>query len=553
MPEVYCSLPLDLLREAPYNPRKHFDAAKLAELAESIKAHGVLQPLLCRQNGRFHQVIGGARRLRAAKLAGLAEVPVRIVELTDDAALEVAVIDNLQREDVQPLEEADGFRALLDRPGYDVAAIAARIGKPESYVYRRLGLLRLSAKARTALEEERITDAHAAVLAPLSHERQDEALEWLLEDRGHRVFVGGNGNHVQNLPTAVTLRAYIEQELMLKLAAAPFPVADAELLKKAGACTTCPKRTSAQAALFAEPVKGDHCLDHACWHQKTNAHIQAQINRAKEQGQRLVQIATVFLSGYGDDQKARKAGVLSNSEYTLVGKKRCEHTERGIVVQGRERVGEIIDICRKNGCAVHRPTYGITSGERPFAEVWRRKRQQLDEKIAQARNREVWRQVVAKSPLLPISTFAADQFRAIAAHVVHNLKHDGQLEACAVLALDGEKRKDYNGQDFEQPLLDYYDRLEGEDRFRTVFGWTLISPYRGYTKEMQEWAERYGIDQDAIEQQIAAPLLKDFEAKKARAAEREKAEKKAAKKAATKPETKPAAKPVKRGKHKAGK
>lgn len=152
-------LPLEKLDEAPFNPRTHFDVQKLADLQASIEARGVLVPLLVRPHLNRYQILCGARRYRAAKAAGLAKLPCKVVLLNDPEALEVAVIENLQREDVHPLEEAEGFRALLEH-GYDVPGIAAKIGKDETYIYRRLALLKLSTKAREALEGEKITPAH---------------------------------------------------------------------------------------------------------------------------------------------------------------------------------------------------------------------------------------------------------------------------------------------------------------------------------------------------------------------------------------------------------
>jgi ParB family transcriptional regulator, chromosome partitioning protein len=132
----YRNLPLALLIESTTNPRKIFDEASLKELAESIRAHGILSPLLVRPlNERSFEIVAGARRYRAAQLAEVETAPVRIVNLTDAEALEAALIENLQRKDVHPLEEAQGFRALLnlDEPKYSIEQIAVKTGKSPAY------------------------------------------------------------------------------------------------------------------------------------------------------------------------------------------------------------------------------------------------------------------------------------------------------------------------------------------------------------------------------------------------------------------------------------
>jgi len=172
------TVPLDQLREHPDNPRSHFDPAQLAELADSIKAKGILNPLLVRPNGKKgFQVLAGARRLRAARGAGLEEVPVIVRELDDEAALEVLIVDNLQRADVHPFDEARGYQTLLTRPGYDVARIAERVGRSVAYIYDRVKLLNLTKEAQDLFLAGKFTAGHAVLLARLKPEDQKRALD----------------------------------------------------------------------------------------------------------------------------------------------------------------------------------------------------------------------------------------------------------------------------------------------------------------------------------------------------------------------------------------
>jgi ParB family chromosome partitioning protein len=134
----YRSVPITALAESATNPRKRFDEKSLEELAASFKTQGILAPLLVRELGESkYEVVAGARRLRAAKLADLERLPVRVVKLTDAEAIEAQCVENLQREDIHPLEEALGFKSLLElgEPAYSIAIIASRAGKSEAYVY----------------------------------------------------------------------------------------------------------------------------------------------------------------------------------------------------------------------------------------------------------------------------------------------------------------------------------------------------------------------------------------------------------------------------------
>jgi len=140
---AFQSLAIDQIHESTTNPRRTFDEAKLYELAESIKHNGLIQPITVRPNNQCFEIVAGARRYRAAQLAELFSIPARIVEIDDAKALEWQLVENSQRVDVHPYEEAQGFQRLLDIPGYDVTALVEKSGKSASHVYARLSLLQL--------------------------------------------------------------------------------------------------------------------------------------------------------------------------------------------------------------------------------------------------------------------------------------------------------------------------------------------------------------------------------------------------------------------------
>ena len=171
------------------NPRKRFDEGALAELADSIRKHGVLQPVLLRPKGSSYELVAGERRVRAAKAAALAEIPAIVRDLTDVEVLEIQVIENLQRSDLHPLEEAEGYRQLTSR-GYDVAKIAERTGRSVKYVYDRVKLLGLTKKAQQLFLEGRFTPGHAILLARLEAKDQERALD----PQGRALFEGETGH-----------------------------------------------------------------------------------------------------------------------------------------------------------------------------------------------------------------------------------------------------------------------------------------------------------------------------------------------------------------------
>lgn len=157
-----------LIEPNPFQPRKTFHDESLAELSSSIKEFGVIQPLLVRQKtDHSFELIAGERRLRASKLAGLALVPVIVKELTDQEMAELAMIENLQREDLHYLEEAEGFQQLIANFGFTQEELARRMGKRQSTIANKLRLLKLSDEVRLILVEDHLTERHARALLKL--------------------------------------------------------------------------------------------------------------------------------------------------------------------------------------------------------------------------------------------------------------------------------------------------------------------------------------------------------------------------------------------------
>lgn len=169
-------LPISEVESNSAQPRKFFDEAALAELADSIRQHGIIQPLTVRKlSSGYYQIIAGERRWRAARLAGLSEVPVTVIEADDRKAAELAMIENLQREDLNPMEEAAGYRTLIDQYHMTQEEAANRVGKSRSTVTNSLRLLDLAPAVQNQVEAGLLSAGHARALVPLTASQQVQA------------------------------------------------------------------------------------------------------------------------------------------------------------------------------------------------------------------------------------------------------------------------------------------------------------------------------------------------------------------------------------------
>lgn len=275
------TLAIDEICKSPTNPRRRFDEKYLAELAITIKDHGVIQPITVRPNPKgkpLYEIVVGECRWRASKLAGLAEIPAFWRELTDKQVLEIQVIENLQRRDVHPLEEAEGYEHLMKDHGYTAESLGDKVGKSKAYIYARLKLLALCEPARKAFFEAALNPSTALLVARIPDEKlQIQATKEIAQ-----------GMYNQGAMSVRQAEEHIQTRYMLKLAEAPFSRTDAALLPAAGACKECPKRTGNQADLFADVKSADVCTDPGCFQAKKEAHIKRQQELAKAEGRKVI-------------------------------------------------------------------------------------------------------------------------------------------------------------------------------------------------------------------------------------------------------------------------
>lgn len=165
-------LDLKLLKPNPYQPRKIFDEAGLAELTNSIREHGVLQPIIVRKKGKKYEIVVGERRFRASGKAGLDTIPAVVREMTDQQMMELAILENLQREDLSPIEEAEAYRQLMENLGLTQEQLAFRLGKSRPHIANHIRLLALPDEVRGMLSDGKLTMGHGRALLGLKKKAQ---------------------------------------------------------------------------------------------------------------------------------------------------------------------------------------------------------------------------------------------------------------------------------------------------------------------------------------------------------------------------------------------
>ncbi|MBD5081099.1 MAG: ParB/RepB/Spo0J family partition protein [Ruminococcaceae bacterium] len=203
-------------------PRKEFDAEQLNQLAQSISKHGVIQPLTVREKNGAYQIVAGERRWRAAKIAGLSEVPVRIMELTDSETAQIALIENLQREDLNPIEEANGYKQLTEKYGLKQEEIAQGVGKARSSITNALRLLELPEEVKEMAKQGKLSQGHCKAVLSVQDELKQLALahkivaEGLTVRQAENLAKAANGKASKSKQPKPIPQFYKEAEISLK-------------------------------------------------------------------------------------------------------------------------------------------------------------------------------------------------------------------------------------------------------------------------------------------------------------------------------------------------
>jgi ParB/RepB/Spo0J family partition protein len=410
-------LPLDHLRESVFNPRTRFDQAKLLELSESLKSTGLIEPISVRRvrsgAAEYFEIAGGHRRFRAAGMAGLAFVPCLVREMDDKQFIKLLNVDNLQREDLHALEEAEGFRTMMVELGYDVKDIVRECNRSDQYVYDRLHLLRLIPDAKALFLDDRFTLGHAILIS-----RQSDAVqELIVGEEGNRQYGGAlwKGEATGSLfrpddntqdddefiglgtVSVKELEAWIARHVRLDLADAVLPT------------------------LFPETVK--------------------KVEASAEAGEKMVFIS--YSRQLAPDAKSADKTFLLDAWRRADGEDNtdtCDHAVLGVIVEGAGR-GECFEVClAKKKCEIHwgpeiaaarkadklkekssagdpKATAKLAAQQKADEE---RKRKQLEEQRAAAREQAALTEAilakitkVSANPSGPIGTLLIDAYSRV--------------------------------------------------------------------------------------------------------------------------------------------
>jgi ParB/RepB/Spo0J family partition protein len=509
--QEYQTVNLSQLTESLTNPRKTFDHKTLNEMAESIRAVGLLQPILVRPTateGRF-EIVAGARRFRAARLAEVESVCVRVCQLTDAQTLEAQLIENLVRADVHPYEETQGFLALmrLDPARYTAQELAAKTGKSVTFVLQRLKLADLIPAAAKSFQKDEIATGHALLLARLSTPQQVEAFPHCFAD------VWLEGKQKKRLVNVAEFSHYIESNIILELSEAPFSREDDTLYSAAGACLNCPKRSGFNTLLFPD-VKKDSCFDAACYGEKVTRFIAAS---------NLVQLA--------GDYRAVPQGsdTVPRSKYTVLKSgDRCSYATQGIVAIGHN-AGAILTVCTSIECEKHstvqrrpmpaafganpdaedEPEPNTTQGfeqdrrsDQPPPRDFRRIEQKVKEETAAQLRKEFGEKIFTVS--------SADSMGLLAFMVAYAV--EDYAEDFLTLWKVAPQDEESNVETFEQ-LLAHLASLSGKEQTTAIFDMLLFSAggcdaynYR-VSPTVAKAAQLYGVSVEEVETRVRRGIM----------------------------------------------
>lgn len=400
-------IPLEKIAPSPFEPqerrRKKFTNEELSELANSIKEQGLISPITVRaskeQTGKF-EVICGERRVLASRIAGSVSVLSVVRDLSDEAALEIQFQENLQRKDIDPLEEAYSYQYLLDHSKMTVTDLSIKFGKQEKFIKQRLKLNLLIPEVLEDIAAGLLPLGHAMEIAKLSPEVQKEALPLCYGKHWQNGDYVPDKNDVQSLSE---FRSDLQGEIFLSLKSAIFSTKATNLRDDALACVKCPERTGAKGNLFEEfhDVKNDRCLNSVCYHGKTARFIQIMRD---EKSAEIVSLGKVppdykipIICWIGSSRQKIEEMFgecpLIDGEYQRIyeNSKRCDFIEPGIFVDKTQYFGNVIEICRTTACTIHKSfsssVSGNGTGEKTPAEkaaFYKRKQEIFDVKVGEA-------------------------------------------------------------------------------------------------------------------------------------------------------------------------
>ena len=510
------AIALDQIAESPTNPRRTHNTTKDDELAESVAKLGVLQAVLVRPIEGGFELVFGHRRLRAARKVGLLAIPAFVRELSDLEVLEAQIVENTQREDVHPLEEADAYKTLHEVHGRAVDDIVAKVGKSRAYVYARLKLCALAAPARKAFFAGELTPSTALLIARIPDDKlQAEATKEITSSR--------YGGRVMSFRDAAE---YVQRAFMLRLSEAPFSRTDLELVPAAGACSTCPKRSGNQRELFDDVKSADVCTDPICYRTKVDAEWARRRAAAEERGAVVIEgkkAEKIFPyrgevshgGGFIDlDQECWEDG-KRRSWRTLLKKADVD------VVLARDPYGEIHELVpeKEARAGAKLKSRDVSRDGRPIDSRGRNRAQALKDQILQKTCARAREQVLEKLPKLIEKGMPF--WRWFARAFLEEIWHESRKTAAVARGLDLKKNRP------EVALRTWIDGAELLEVERLMVELMLRRDERGswrsdFGDQFKAGCKLAGVDLVKVKRTVAAEISAAAKTKKAATAARAK-------------------------------
>ncbi len=419
-------------KQSATNVKGRTEGKTFDELVASVKEKGILSPILVREmtKGKY-EVIAGNRRLAAARVANLKEIPAQLVEMNDTEAHEAQIIENLQREDIHPLDEADAFFSLV-KTSDDFKVLAAKLGKSESYVRNRIMLCNLVDVLRKAYLDGKLNDGQALEISKLSPEGdQEKALNHVKQSYSYKGM---------NILSVGDLKEWIDETFFNELAFQPW-LKDKEAMKAIGECKYCPKETS---TLFGE-IKTGACTSMKCYRRKMDLYIKWL--REKTPG-----LVLVSANGW-----SKKRGVIGEYDYKKV-KKEDKNAKPALIVEGRNR-GAIINITsNKPSLETPEEKKDRLENEREEKDADKKRRQAEAEreskKMAGHLDNITW--PMKEKHLEPLFDIVLDNTNEA-------------MEVANRLKLDGKRNEDGDLWYPEKDLRDYFLKADAKTKLQIIF------------------------------------------------------------------------------------
>jgi len=469
--QEYIKVSIDKLVLSRRNPRgKSGIPVNVDDLTASVKEHGILTPLIVRpvgNDGRY-EILAGSRRFAASQAAGLKEVPCRVFEVENDEALEIVVVENLQREGIHPLEEAEAFKEILDVSNGDVNGLCNKVGKKLPFITKRLSLLKLCEKGRKMFLAGKMSEGQAMLVSRLQQKDQKALVD---RQDFERMSVRA-------------LQSFIVSEVMMELSTACFDRSK---------CETCPSRTGSSKDLFDDIKGGDRCVDQACFSKMTDEHIEKTSAALCAKGEKVFKIH----SGY---VHTPVKGALKKWAPVENVKELCEHGGKGIYVDG-SNPGKVINLCSSpDTCKVHSHGRYQTSPQ----EKEKRKKERLGFRIEDETRKRVFHEILVKQ-----KDVSVDDLKNVASTLFDRLWHNAAVKFAKVCGIAPAKTK-WGGIDLN-PVHKHVKEMKSlGDVSSFLIGLVCAADLdpRSDGKVMARHATRLSIPWSQIEKQVKADLQK---------------------------------------------